>query len=233
MSLLRRLAGRVAATSSEQQVASLVVDGCPDLFEADSVGITLFGETASSLTIEVTRGAEPFIDQYQRHLWLTDPLLECLQAQHRAVRDLDVRSHEQWLANPLYTDIAAPLGMVRCMQGPILADGRVTGVISVARRHDNPFSVESVLDLSSVCAHVSVQLVRLRSMALAQARLRSVLTEREVEVSLLVAKGLTNEQIGHVLGVSANTIKGTLARAFRKLGIESRAELVATLFDAL
>jgi len=45
--------------------------------------------------------------------------------------------------------------------------------------------------------------------------------------------GLTNEQIGHVLGVSANTIKGTLARAFRKLGIESRAEPVATLFDGL
>jgi DNA-binding CsgD family transcriptional regulator len=233
MSLLRHLAGRVAATNSESQVAALVVDGCPDLFEADSVGITLFGETASSRTIEVTRGAEPFVDQYQRHLWLSDPLLECLQVQHRAVRDLDVRSHEQWLANPLYTDIAAPLGMVRCMQGPILADGRVTGVISVARRHDNPFSVESVLDLSSVCAHVSVQLARLRSMAVAQTRLRSVLTEREVEVSLLVAKGLTNEQIGHVLGVSANTIKGTLARAFRKLGIESRAELVATLFDGL
>ncbi len=81
--------------------------------------------------------------------------------------------------------------------------------------------------------HISVQLARLRWMALALARLRSVLTEREVEVSLLVAKGLTNEQIGHVLGVSANTIKGTLARAFRKLGIESRAELVATLFDGL
>ena len=209
------------------------MDGCPDLFEADTVGITLFGETISSLTIEVTRGGEPFIDQYQRHPWSVDPLLECLQSQHRAVRDLDVRPREHWLANPLYTDIAAPLGMVRCMQGPILADGRVTGVISVARRHDHPFSVEAVLNLSSVTAHVSVQLSRLRSMALAMARLRSVLTEREVEVSLLVAKGLTNEQIGHVLGVSANTIKGTLARAFRKLGIESRAELVATLFDGL
>jgi DNA-binding CsgD family transcriptional regulator len=233
MSLLRRLAGRVATTRSEQQLAALVMDGCPDLLEADSVGITLFGETVSSLTIEATRGSEPFIDQYLRHLWSVDPLLEYLHAEHRTVRDLDVRPREHWLANPLYTDIAAPLGMVRCMQGPIVADGRVTGVIYVARRHDNPFSVDAVLNLSSVSAHISVQLARLRSMALALAHLRSVLTEREVEVSLLVAKGLTNEQIGHVLGVSANTIKGTLARAFRKLGIESRAELVATLFDGL
>ena len=105
------------------------------------MGITLFGETVSSLTIEATRGSEPFIEKYQRHLWSVDPLLEYLHAEHKAVRDLDVRPREHWLANPLYTDIAAPLGMVRCMQGPILADGRVTGVIYVARRHDNPFSV--------------------------------------------------------------------------------------------
>lgn len=233
MSLLRRLAGRVAATNHEPQLAALVMDDCPDLFEADSVGITLFGETVSSSTIEVTRGSEPFLDQYQRHLYAVDPLLQYLQERHRAVRDLDVWSREHWLATWHYTDIAAPLGMVRCMQGPILADGRVIGVICAARRHDSQFSVESVLDLSSVSAHISVQLARLRSMSLAQDRLRSVLTEREVEVSLLVAKGLTNEQIGHVLGVSVNTIKGTLARAFRKLGIESRAELVATLFDGL
>jgi DNA-binding CsgD family transcriptional regulator len=109
----------------------------------------------------------------------------------------------------------------------------VIGVIYAARRRDDQFSVESVLDLSSVSAHISVQLARLRSMSRALDRLRSVLTQREVEVSLLVAKGLTNEQIGHVLGVTLNTIKGTLGRAFRKLGIESRAELVATLFDGL
>lgn len=233
MSRLRRLAGRVAAARSEGELAALVVDACPDLLEADRVGITFFDDTVSSSTIEATRGSELFIDQYQRHIRPVDPLLKCLQEQHRAVRDLDVRSREHWLADPQYTDIAVPLGNVRCMQGPVLADGRVTGVIFVARRHDHPFSVEAVLDLSSVSAHISVQLARLRSMSLAQARLRSVLTEREVEVSLLVAKGLTNEQIAHVLGVSANAIKGTLARAFRKLGIESRVELVAILFDGL
>jgi DNA-binding CsgD family transcriptional regulator len=233
MSRLRHLAGRVAAARSERQLATLIVDDGPDLFESDSVGITFFDQTVSSSAIEATRGTERFVDQYQRQLCFADPLLKCLLEQHRAVRDLDVRSREHWLADPLYTDIAAPLGMVRCMQGPLLADGRVTGVIFVGRRHDQEFSMEDILNLSSVGAHVSVQLARLRAMPLAVERLRGVLTEREVEVSLLVAKGLTNEQIGHVLGVSANAIKGTLARAFRKLEIESRAELVATLFDGL
>jgi DNA-binding CsgD family transcriptional regulator len=233
MSRLRHLAGRVAAARSEGELAAFVLDGCPDLLEADHIGITFFGETVSSSTIEATRGAERFLDQYQRHIRCVDPLLKCLLEQQRVVRDVDARPRGQWLADPLYTDIAVPLGIVRCMQGPVLADGRVTGAIFVARRDDHPYSVEAVLNLSSVSAHVSVQLARLRSMSLAQERLRSVLTEREVEVSLLVAKGLTNEQIGHVLGVSANAIKGTLGRAFRKLGIESRVELVAILFDGL
>lgn len=233
MSRVRDLAGRVAAARSEQQLAALIVDGGPGVFESDSVGITFFRETVSSSAIEATPGTERFVDQYQRHLCVADPVLKCLLEQHRAVRDLDVRSRDHWLADPLYTEVAAPFGMVRCMQGPVLADGGVTGVIFVGRRCDQPFSMDDVLNLSSVSAHVSVQLARLRSMPSAVDRLRGVLTEREVEVSLLVAKGLTNEQIGHVLGVSANAIKGTLARAFRKLEIESRAELVATLFDGL
>jgi DNA-binding CsgD family transcriptional regulator len=119
------------------------------------------------------------------------------------------------------------------MQGAIVGDGQVIGTVNVARRDDAAFSADDARQLSSIGAHVSVQLARVRSMPLALHRLRRLLTEREVEVSLLVAKGLTNEQIGHVLGVSANAIKGALGRAFRKLGIESRVELVATLFDGL
>jgi DNA-binding CsgD family transcriptional regulator len=152
---------------------------------------------------------------------------------HRATRDLDVATREQWLAHEHYSEIAIPYGMIRCMQGPIVGDGQVIGIVSAARRSDAAFSDRDAMKLSSVGAHVSVQLARLRSMPLALDRLRRVLTAREVEVSLLVAKGLTNAQIGHVLGVSANTIKGSLGRAFRKLGIESRVELVATLFDGL
>ncbi|HMG23411.1 MAG TPA: LuxR C-terminal-related transcriptional regulator [Kofleriaceae bacterium] len=204
------------------------------MFHADRIGLTLFDDPASTPRIEATRPSERFVDEYHhRHLHAHDLVWRCVQDQQRAIRDLDVTSREHWLANPLYREIALPFGMVRCMQGPILGDGMVIGAVNVARPADAAFSVENLMSLASVSAHVSVQLARLRSMPMALARLRGVLTEREVEVSLLVAKGLTNEQIGHVLGVSANAVKGTLGRAFRKLGIESRVELVATLFDGL
>jgi DNA-binding CsgD family transcriptional regulator len=233
MSRLQDIASKVAASRSEHQLVAVLVDECPALLDADTVGIMRFRDAAAADEIEATSGLDRFIERYERELRPNDPMLKRMLEQHRPVRDLDVVAREHWSANPLYTEVAVPYGMVRCMQSPIIGDGRLTGSINVARRRDAPFSEDDAQRLASVSMHVSVQLARLQSMPLALSRMRSVLTEREVEVSLLVAKGLTNAQIGHVLGVSVNAIKGSLGRAFRKLGIESRVELVAILFDGL
>jgi DNA-binding NarL/FixJ family response regulator len=52
------------------------------------------------------------------------------------------------------------------------------------------------------------------------------LTDREVEVLRLAAKGLTNKAIGHVLGISDRTVQGHLANVYGKLGAGSRTEAV-------
>jgi DNA-binding NarL/FixJ family response regulator len=52
------------------------------------------------------------------------------------------------------------------------------------------------------------------------------LTEREVEVLRLAAKGLTNKAIGHTLGISDRTVQGHLANVYGKLGVNSRTEAV-------
>ena len=61
-------------------------------------------------------------------------------------------------------------------------------------------------------------------------RVRSVkgeplLTKREAEIVILVAEGLTNNEIGLKLGVTAHTVKNHLFRIYEKLGISSRMEL--------
>ncbi len=53
-----------------------------------------------------------------------------------------------------------------------------------------------------------------------------VLTEREVEVLRLAAKGLTNKAIGHTLGISNRTVQGHLANIYGKLSVNSRTEAV-------
>jgi DNA-binding NarL/FixJ family response regulator len=52
------------------------------------------------------------------------------------------------------------------------------------------------------------------------------LTEREVEVLTLAAKGYTNKAIGVQLGISDRTVQGHLAHIFYKMNAASRTEAV-------
>ena len=53
------------------------------------------------------------------------------------------------------------------------------------------------------------------------------LTPSEEAVAALAASGLTNREIAERMFVSPKTVEANLARAYRKLGIRSRAELGA------
>ena len=55
------------------------------------------------------------------------------------------------------------------------------------------------------------------------------LTENEQLVAELAATGATNREIAERLFMSRRTVESNLARAYRKLGIHSRAELGATM----
>lgn len=52
------------------------------------------------------------------------------------------------------------------------------------------------------------------------------LTERELEVLALAAKGYTNKAIGIQLGISDRTVQGHLAKTYQKLQANSRTEAV-------
>jgi DNA-binding NarL/FixJ family response regulator len=54
---------------------------------------------------------------------------------------------------------------------------------------------------------------------------RERLTAKEVQVATLVWGGLTNREIGKLLGTTEQVIKNHLRSAFDKLGVWSRLEL--------
>jgi DNA-binding NarL/FixJ family response regulator len=55
---------------------------------------------------------------------------------------------------------------------------------------------------------------------------RSDLTEREVEILQLVAKGLSNKETAHAIGRTDETVKIHLKNIFTKLGVADRTEAV-------
>ena len=54
----------------------------------------------------------------------------------------------------------------------------------------------------------------------------AALTKRELQVVLAAAKGKTNKAIATELCLSEHTVKNYLFRAFEKLGVSSRVELL-------
>jgi DNA-binding NarL/FixJ family response regulator len=54
------------------------------------------------------------------------------------------------------------------------------------------------------------------------------LTEREQQVAILVAQGLSNIVIAERLMISEKTVRNHITHILNKLGLRTRAELVAT-----
>jgi len=54
---------------------------------------------------------------------------------------------------------------------------------------------------------------------------RECLTPKEIQVAMLVWEGLTNREIGKIIGTSEQVIKNHLRSTFDKLGVWSRLEL--------
>jgi DNA-binding NarL/FixJ family response regulator len=64
----------------------------------------------------------------------------------------------------------------------------------------------------------------------AEARGLGALTFRERDVSILVAEGLTNRQIGERLSISTTTVRHHLSSVFGKLQIANRFELIVLCY---
>jgi DNA-binding NarL/FixJ family response regulator len=54
---------------------------------------------------------------------------------------------------------------------------------------------------------------------------RERLTAKEIQIAVLVWQGLTNREIGRIIGTSEQVIKNHLRSTFDKLGVWSRLEL--------
>jgi len=54
---------------------------------------------------------------------------------------------------------------------------------------------------------------------------RERLTPKEIQVAILVWQGLTNREIGKIIGTTEQVIKNHLRSTFDKLGVWSRLEL--------
>lgn len=122
-------------------------------------------------------------------------------------------------------------GELRCRWGAAEA---------LRRRGDVDAAVERLLELELELegrgmapllarARRSLRSSGFRRSAIRKARRDDRLTDREREIMLLVATGLTNGEIGRRLGISRSTVTEHVARAMETLGVTSRAQACALI----
>jgi DNA-binding NarL/FixJ family response regulator len=58
------------------------------------------------------------------------------------------------------------------------------------------------------------------------------LTSREAEVLLLIARGLSNDEISRTLGIRRETVKSHIKHVFTKLGVRDRAQAVIAAYES-
>ncbi|MEU3643235.1 response regulator transcription factor [Lentzea sp. NPDC034063] len=79
---------------------------------------------------------------------------------------------------------------------------------------------------------VTKRLIREFTSAPVRTVLLDELTKRENEIMVLVARGLANNEIADKLFLSATTVKTHVNRVMTKLGLTSRAQVVAAAYEA-
>lgn len=102
----------------------------------------------------------------------------------------------------------------------------------VAARHggrpmEGGFTAEDAELLSHVKCAFEAGLVA--NLATSQPSLLNQLTPREREIAEMICRGLSNREIGAILGTSPHTVRNQTVQIFRKLEVDNRVELTALL----
>ncbi len=108
----------------------------------------------------------------------------------------------------------------------VLQAGANGYVLKTAEAHEIVEAVQAVHEGQSVLSPgIARQLMEQLVASRAETQIEA-LTERELEVLRLAAKGFTNKAIGAELSISDRTVQGHLAKIYAKLGAGSRTEAV-------
>jgi DNA-binding CsgD family transcriptional regulator len=233
-SSLHLLFQAIATAPTESALRFRVMDNISDYFGVQRWGIYLLNAENHLTSVDAEGVSDSFVEQYQKFGKSVDPVLQYVVQYHAPAHEELVLPKGAWKQSELYKRCCSTYDHEHIMTGPIVGQGQLIGTINFARvGHIPAFSQVDLASLGAVCTHFSARLAELRKHPLLPNPLVKRLTPREVEIAHLVAKGLTNAEIGLELWITQNSVKQALKRMFRKLEVSARTEMVAKLRDIL
>jgi DNA-binding CsgD family transcriptional regulator len=221
----------IAAAPTAVALRSRFMDQASEIFGVQRWGIYLLDESQQLASADAVGVSDDFIDQYQKFGQSVDPMLQYVIQYHAPTHEELVLPLGGWKQCELYQRCCSQYDHEHVMTGAIVGQGELIGTINFARVGITPaFNQLDLAKLSAVTTHFSARLAELRRQEMYRPNpfLRK-LTAREQQIAELVAKGLTNAEIGKELWITQNSVKQALKRMFRKLVVTARTEMVAKL----
>ena len=223
----------MATAKTEADLRYRLMDNLGSYFRVQRWGIYLADENNNLNSCDVWGVSQKFVERYQQIGKSVDPVLKYVLDYHAPAHEELVLPKGTWKQSQLYKRCCVEYKHEHIMTGPIVNSGKLIGTINFARVGVTPaFDTRDLSNLSAVCLHLSACLANLPRSKLKH-NPYLMLTEREIQIANLVARGLTNTEIGKELWISPNTVKQTLKKMFRKLGVTSRTAMVAQLNNCL
>jgi DNA-binding CsgD family transcriptional regulator len=179
-------------------------------------------------TIRVTRGGDepPWLDEALASTCGSYPLRDVDHAASvEPLRITDIVMPAAFRKSPFYSSVMRPLGLEHELKLWLPAPPGHARYFELERGPGPDFDERDRSFLSLLRPH----LVRLRARWELRPHVPS-LTERELDVLALVARGLTNRQISSRLFIAPATVRTHLEHIYDKLGVRSRAGAVSAAF---
>ena len=221
----------MATAKTEADLRYKLMDNLSQCFGVQRWGIYLGDENNTLISSDVRGVSDRFIERYQQVGRAVDPVLKYVEEHHAPAHEELVLPQGKWKQSQLYRRCCVEGGHEHIMTGPIIGNGKLIGTINFARVGiSSAFNAQDLSNLSAVSLHLSSCLANLRSQSELQShQYFELLTKREIQIAYLVAKGLTNAEIGKELWISHNTVKQALKKMFQKLEVSSRITMVEKL----
>lgn len=232
---LHRLFQMIATAPTEEALRFRFMDSISEYFGVQRWGIYLLDRENCPASVDVKGVPDAFVEQYQKVGKSVDPVLRYVERYHAPAHEELVLPKGAWKQSELYKRCCSTYDHEHIMTGPIVGQGQLIGTVNFARIGNAPaFSQLDLASFGAVCTHFSARLAELRKQpSVVPNPLFQRLTPREIQIANLVAKGLTNAEIGAELWITQNSVKQALKRMFRKLEVSARTEMVAKLRDLL
>ncbi|MBE9101862.1 LuxR C-terminal-related transcriptional regulator [Vacuolonema iberomarrocanum] len=235
VSSLHSLFQAIATAPTEEVLRARFMDGVSEHFGVHRWGIYLFNDQNRLASFDAVGVSDAFAERYEAIGRSVDPVLQYVLENHAPAHEELVLPVGSWKSSELYQRCCVEYDHEHIMTGPVVGRGRLVGTVHFARINHTPaFNPVDLSRLGAVCTHLSACLAGLRRPgAIAPNPSFKHLTPREIQIANLVAKGLTNSEIGAELWITQNSVKQALKRMFRKLKVSSRTEMIAKLQNIL